>query len=190
MPFFIAEVQDVNWRFITRLNCRGCLLKNCIVPLFVCSLCQNCERETVSLGKRWLFLMFFLLFSFSVFFHCPFDLLCTAFSISSNVYQAPWLLLWWKQCHHLTPISYINDKGECLTYCCLRFMLLAWGHEQKNGGILVDLLASAYFLFASGKLPSWTTSILNSSKAWTVRSCIALNVPSVSQTSTAHGSTY
>lgn len=189
MPFFIAEVQDVNWRFIARLNCRVCLLKNCIVPFFV-----HCARTVrgrqYPLRGEVIFLMFFLLFSFSVFFHCPFDLLCTAFSISSNVYQAPWLLLWWNQCHHLTPISYINDKGECLTSCGLRFMLLAWGHEQKNRGILVDLLASAYFLFASGKLPSWTTSILNSSKAWTVRSCIALNVPSVSQTSTAHGSTY
>lgn len=131
-------------------------LLTCIVPLIVCSSCQNCGTLYPLRGEM-IFLMFFSFFSFSVFFCCLFDLLCAAFAISSNTYQAPWLLLWWNQFHHLTPINYINDKGECLTSCCLRFMLLAWGHEQKNGGILVDLLASAYFLFASGKLPSWTT---------------------------------
>lgn len=77
--------------------------------------------ETVSLERRDDIFDVFLLFFFSVFFHCLFDLLCAAFPISSNTYQAPWLLLWWNQCHHLTPISYINDKGECVWH------LVVWG---------------------------------------------------------------
>lgn len=149
---FIAEAQDVNWKFIARLNCGSCLLTDLHCTSF-CLFIMPELWETVSLERRDDIFDVFLLFSFSVFFHCLFDLLCAAFSISSNMYQAPWLLLWWNQWHHLTPISYINDKGECLKSCCLRFMLPAWGCEQKNGGILVDLLASAYFLFASGKLP-------------------------------------
>lgn len=160
-----------------------------VLYLFLLAHCARIVRGRQYPLRGEITLLMVLLF----FFLCFFYLLFAALPISRNRYQAPWLLLWWNQCHHLTPISYINDKGECLTSCCLRFMFLAWGHEQKNGGILVDLLASAYYLFASRKLPLWTAFFFfffNSSKAWTARFCIALNMPSVSHTSTAHGSTY
>lgn len=163
-----------------------------MIPLFCLFIVSEVRvGDCFTWEENWYFWCPFSLFSFSMFFHCGVfgfffeSLPFAAFPIISNVLQAPWFFLWWNQCHHLTTISYINDKGEHLTSCCLRFMLPAWGHKQKNGGISVDLLALDYFLFASGKLPLWTSFVLaNSSETPLLRFCSPLNVPSMSYIST------
>lgn len=188
VPLFVSEAQDVDERFIhiTRLNCGGCLL------YYTSFLFVRCVR-TVSgrlypLGRELIFLMLFLPFSFSLFFPLSFwSLLFAAFLINSNVLQAQWLFLWWNQCHHLTPTSCINDKGECFTFCSPGSC-----YQLENTSRKMDkdqLICWPQLIFCLPQESYLHECILFFQ---TLLKCGLLDsaVPSVSHISTAHGSTY
>lgn len=136
MPFFLSEAQDVNERFIqiARLNCGGCLLTKLYCTSFLFVHCVRTMRGVPLRGELKFLMLFYPFFFLCVFPLSFWSLLFAAFPISSNVLQAPWLFLRWNQCHHLTPISYINDKGECLISCSPRFMssLRTWAEKWRN----------------------------------------------------------
>lgn len=161
---------------------------NCIVLLFCLFFVSELwVWDCIPWEESWYFFMLFPPFFFLCVFTLSFwSLLFAAFPISSNMLKDPWLFCLMSS----SDTDQVHQWGRWM-FDILSSMLAPRRHQQKNRGISADLLVLAYFLLASVKLPSWTSFILlNSSKAWTVRVCSALNVSSVTHLSTAHSSTY